>query len=59
MDTKALLNVANTLHATNIVGHNLKQVNKKQTIKSITKLGVGNIIGTEFVKLNAQNIGSL
>lgn len=54
---KDLLTVANTLQAANMVGHNLKAVNKKKSsTKDIVGLGVGNILGTSFVQANAQLI---
>ena len=60
MPTKTLLNLANTMQAANLVGTNVKSLKKKkQNTKDIMNLGVTNIVGTSFVKLNADLIAGL
>lgn len=59
MVAKSILRIANTVQALNLAKHNIKESGKKQSVKSITKLGLGNILGTSMVKLNAELIESL
>jgi len=43
-----------------LVSHNLKVVKKKKkTTKDMVELGVGNIVGTSMIKINADLISTL
>jgi hypothetical protein len=58
--TKDILNLANTIQAANLVGQNLKQSKKKkQSAGDIVGLGMKNVVGTSFIKINADLIGGL
>ena len=52
-----LLNLANTVQAANLVGHNYKESKKKKP--DLVKMGVSNIVGVSLIKANADIIGSL
>ncbi len=59
MPIKKLMELANTTQALNLVGHNISETKKKQSVGSITKLGVGNIVGTNLIGINASLIAGL
>ena len=60
MTVKDIANLIPTIQAAGLVGHNLKAVSKKKTTtKDMIGLGVGNIVGTSLIKVNADIIGSM
>lgn len=60
MAYKAIMGLVPTLHATSLVGENLKVVKKKKVeTGDLMKLGVKNIVGIELIKLESGLIGGL
>ncbi len=63
MDYKGILGIVPGLQATALVGYNvgaLKGMGKKgMSVKKITKLGVGNLIGVSLIKPTASAINNL
>ncbi len=60
MQVKSILNLIPTVQATQLVGENLKVIQKKdKSIKDIVGLGVKNIIGTRLIQVESQLIGNL
>jgi alkylated DNA nucleotide flippase Atl1 len=59
MTYKDIMNIVPTVQAAGLVGHNLKQMNKKQSVKSMVGLGVTNIVGTSLIQSESKLIGSL
>ena len=58
--TKDIMNLVPTLQATSLVGENLKAVKKKnKTTKDMLDMGMGNVVGTSMIKINADLIGTL
>jgi len=56
---KDIMNIVPTVQAASLVNMNMKQMKKKQTTKSMLDLGVGNVVGTSMIKINADLIGTL
>jgi len=59
MSYKAIMNLIPTIQAAALVSANVKQAKKKQNVKSITELGVTNIVGTSLIQVEAGLIGGL
>lgn len=60
MPYKTIAGLIPTIQATQLVGHNLKVVKKKdKSIKDIIGLGVKNIVGISLIQREAQLIGEL
>ena len=58
--TKDIMNLVPTLQAASLVDANLKAVKKKnKTTKDMLDMGMGNVVGTSTIKINADLIGSL
>lgn len=58
--TKDIMNLVPTLQAASLVDANLKAVKKKnKTTKDMLDMGMGNVVGTSMIKVNADLIGSL
>lgn len=54
MTVKNIMSLIPTLQATALVGENIKETKKKKPKKkSLVKLGVGNIVGIELIKLQS------
>ena len=60
MSAKAILNLVPLAHSTAILAENVKFAKKKdKKAKDFVGLGVKNVLGAEFVKLESNLIGSL
>jgi len=60
MVIKSILNIAPTLQAAALVGHNLEVAKKKdKKVGDIVGLGVTNIVGTSLIKTQFDLIGAL
>jgi len=60
MSYTAIANLIPTMQSLALVSHNLKVVKKKKkTTKDMVELGVGNIVGTSMIKINADLIAGL
>jgi hypothetical protein len=57
MVSKELLNLANDMQSIGLLADNVSFAKKKK--KNFVKQGVKNIIGTSFIKSNADIIGSI
>ena len=58
--TKDIMNLVPTLQAASLVDANLKAVKKKnKTTKDMLDMGMGNVVGTSMIKINADLIGTL
>lgn len=57
---KALLELANTMQAANLVSHNISYAKKKKkTVRGMIGLGVSNVAGTAFVKATGDVIATV
>ena len=59
MTVKDIANLIPTIQAASLVNMNLNKMKKKQTTKDMLDLGVGNVVGTSMIKINADLIGGL
>jgi len=59
MSYKTIAGMIPTIQSLALVSHNLKVVKKKKkTTKDMVELGVGNIVGTSMIKINADMIST-
>ena len=57
---KDIMNIVPTVQAASLVNMNLKQMKKKkQTTGDMLNMGMGNVVGTSMIKINADLIGTL
>ena len=57
---KDIMNISQSMNAMAIAGHNMKLAQKKNTSsKDFIKAGMTNVVGTSFLKVNADLIGGL
>jgi len=56
MTYKDIARIIPAIQSVKLVEHNLKSVKKKQSVKSMTKLGVENIVGTSLIKMTSDII---
>ena len=60
MTVKDIANLIPTIQAASLVNMNLKQMKKKkQTTGDMLNMGMGNVVGTSMIKINADLIGTL
>jgi hypothetical protein len=57
---KDIMNLVPTIQAASLVNANMKQLKKKkQTTGDMLNMGMGNVVGTSMIKINADLIGTL
>lgn len=59
MSYKKIAELIPTMQSLSLVNENIKQSKKKNTTKSMIKLGTKNILGTSLIKVNTDLIGGL
>ena len=59
MTYQNIMRLIPAIQSAHLVGENVKVLNKKTDVKDITKLGVKNIVGISFIKVEADLIGGL
>ena len=58
--TQAIASLIPTIQAASLAGHNLQFAKKKdKTAKDFLEVGMTNILGTSFIRAEAQIIGGL
>ena len=60
MTYKKIMEIIPVVQSASLVNMNLKQAKKKkQTTGDMLNMGMGNVIGTSMIKINADLIGTL
>jgi hypothetical protein len=59
MTYKDIANLIPTMQSIQLVEHNLKGLNKKQSVKGVVNIGVTNIVGTSLIQAESKLIGAL